>query len=212
MAFMNDQTQRIAQFQKMTNDDPNNELGHFSLGKAYLEAGRPGDAVASLKRVIALRRSMSKAYQLLGEAYEKLGQRDQAVEIMREGVRVSDELGDVMPRDAMVGLLESWGETPPVLKTSTSTAGIPQSGSTSAMAGFRCSRCGRPDSQLPRQPFKGALGQRILQNVCAHCWREWIPAGTKVINELGLLLSSPAGQQAYDQYMMEFLQLEPQPH
>ena len=32
--------------------------------------------------------------------------------------------------------------------------------------------------------------------------------GTKVINELGLILSSPAGQQAYDQYLVEFLQLE----
>ena len=209
---MNDQTQRIAQFQKMANDDPNNELGHFSLGKAYLEAGRPGDAVSSLKRVIELRRSMSKAYQLLGEAYEKLGQRDQAVEIMQEGVKVADELGDVMPRDAMVRLLESWGETPPTLKASTANAGVQQSGSTGAVAGFRCSRCGRPDSQLPKPPFKGALGQRVFQNVCTLCWREWIPTGTKVINELGLLLSSPAGQQAYDQYMQEFLQLEPQSH
>ena len=32
--------------------------------------------------------------------------------------------------------------------------------------------------------------------------------GTKVINELGLALSSQEGQDAYDQYMIEFLQLE----
>ncbi len=32
--------------------------------------------------------------------------------------------------------------------------------------------------------------------------------GTKVINELGLVLSTPAGAQSYDQYMLEFLQLE----
>lgn len=210
MGAMNDQNQRIAQFQKMANDDPNNELGHFSLGKAYLEAGRPDDAVPSLQRVIELRRSMSKAYQLLGEAYEKLGRRENAVEIMRQGITVADELGDVMPRDAMVRLLESWGETPPKLKTTTGPAGVEPFGSTSAAAGFRCSRCGRPDSQLPKPPFKGALGQRVFQSVCAMCWREWIPTGTKVINELGLLLSSPAGQQAYDQYMQEFLQLEPQ--
>ena len=209
MAIMNDQAQRIAQFQKMANDDPNNELGHFSLGKAYLEAGRPGDAVPSLKRVIELRRSMSKAYQLLGEAYEKLGRREEAAQIMKEGVTVADELGDVMPRDAMIRLLESWGETPPKLKASTASSGPQQSGSTSAVAGFRCSRCGRPDSQLPKPPFKGPLGQRVFENVCSNCWREWIPTGTKVINELGLLLSSPAGQQAYDQYMQEFLQLEP---
>lgn len=33
--------------------------------------------------------------------------------------------------------------------------------------------------------------------------------GTKVINELGLQLATKAGQDAYDQYMLEFLQLEP---
>lgn len=207
---MNDQTQRIAQFQKMANDDPNNELGHFSLGKAYLEAGRPGEAVPSFKRVIELRKSISKAYQLLGEAYEKLGQRDEAVAIMKRGIGIADELGDVMPRDAMMRLLESWGETPPTLKASSSKAGTAAPGSATSTAGFRCSRCGRPDAQLPKPPFKGALGQRVFQNACANCWKEWIPTGTKVINELGLQLSSPAGQQAYDQYMQEFLQFEPQ--
>jgi hypothetical protein len=32
--------------------------------------------------------------------------------------------------------------------------------------------------------------------------------GTKVINELGLVLSSPEANATYDQYMIEFLQLE----
>ena len=32
--------------------------------------------------------------------------------------------------------------------------------------------------------------------------------GTKVINELALVLSRPEGQRAYDQYMLEFLQIE----
>jgi Fe-S cluster biosynthesis and repair protein YggX len=52
------------------------------------------------------------------------------------------------------------------------------------------------------------LGEKIYANVCQACWREWIAMGTKVINELGLVLSTKAGQDTYDQYMMEFLQLE----
>ena len=32
--------------------------------------------------------------------------------------------------------------------------------------------------------------------------------GTKVINELGLVLREPECQTTYDQYMVEFLQLE----
>ncbi len=198
---------RIAQFEKMSRDDPNNELGHFSLGKALLEAGRPADAVAPLQRVINLKPTMSKAYQLLGEALDKVGRCADAVEIVTKGVSVADELGDVMPRDTMVGLLRSWGAPVPTLKASTPPAAVP-GGNTASQPGFRCSRCGRPGGQLPKPPFKGALAQRVYDNVCANCWKEWIPMGTKVINELGLVLSSPAGQQAYDQYMIEFLQIE----
>ena len=36
---MADMSSRIDQYRKMASDDPNNELGHFSLGRAYLDAG-----------------------------------------------------------------------------------------------------------------------------------------------------------------------------
>ena len=63
---------------------------------------------------------------------------------------------------------------------------------------------------MQKQPFKGDLGAEIWNKVCESCWREWIGVGTKVINELSLVLSSQAGQDTYDQYMVEFLQLEDQ--
>ncbi len=198
---------RIAQFEKMSREDPDNELGLFSLGKAYFEAGRARDAIEPLRRVIMLKPTMSKAYQFLGQALEKIGERKNAVETVTKGVTVADELGDVMPRDTMADLLRNWGAPIPSFKTSSVPTAAPGA-SSSAREGFRCSRCGRPGSQLPKPPFKGFLGQRVFENVCPNCWKEWIPMGTKVINELGLVLSSPAGQQAYDQYMVEFLQLE----
>src|SRR4051794_28580366 len=40
---------RIEQFRKMASDDPNNELGHFSLGRALLEAGEPAEAAKSFQ-------------------------------------------------------------------------------------------------------------------------------------------------------------------
>ena len=45
---------RIDQFKKMATDDPNNELGHFSLGRAYLEAGIYDNAATSFERVIEI--------------------------------------------------------------------------------------------------------------------------------------------------------------
>lgn len=198
---------RIRQFAQMAEADPNNELGHFSLGKAYLEANRFEEAVASLQRVIEINPKMSKAYHVLGEACNGAGQRDKAIELMTRGIEVADELGDRMPRDAMISLLKEWGAPAPPLKSASSAA--PSSREVGASkSGFACARCRKPSGQLPKPPFKGELGQKVFDNVCATCWGEWITTGTKVINELGLVLASPQGQQAYDQYMVEFLQLE----
>ena len=77
-----------------------------------------------------------------------------------------------------------------------------------AAAGFCCVRCSQPAGQLEKAPFKGDLGQKIFSHVCSSCWKEWIGMGTKVINEVGLILSTPAGQETYDQYKIELLQLE----
>ena len=198
---------RIQQFKQMAEADPDNELGHFSLGKAYVDAGRFEDAIGPLTRALDLNRTMSKGYQLLGDAYERAGKRVKAIDVMTKGVAIADEQGDRMPRDAMARVLRDWGAPVPAFKTTERTGAEASAGGASA-PGFQCSRCGRPDGQLAKRPFKGPLGEKILANVCGGCWNEWIGMGTKVINELGLTLSSPAGQQAYDQYMVEFLQLD----
>jgi Fe-S cluster biosynthesis and repair protein YggX len=197
---------RIQQFKQMAEADPDNELGHFSLGKAYLEAGRLDDATASLEKAVSLNPKMSKAYQLLGEALDGSKRRDRAIEWVTKGVTVADEQGDRMPRDAMAKMLKEWNATVPAFKEE--TAGTRALAAGVATEGFQCVRCGRPTGKLAKAPFRGELGQKILENVCDICWQEWVAMGTKVINELGLVLSTPSGQDAYDQYMIEFLQLE----
>lgn len=203
---MNDDT-RIEKFKRMTEADPDNELGHFSLGKIYLEAGRFDEASVCLCRALGLNPKMSKAYQLLGESYERGGQRNKAIEVVTRGVTVADDQGDRMPRDSMADLLRAWGATVPGFAETAQTQVQANTG-TAAAQGFSCSRCGGQTGQLPKPPFKGPLGEKILAHTCSTCWQEWIPMGTKVINELGLVLSTPAGQESYDQYMVEFLQLE----
>lgn len=199
---------RIEQFKQMALADPDNELGHFSLGKAYLEAGKFDEAVQPLARTIELNPKLSKAYQLLGEAHVGAGQNERAIDTLTKGLGVADRQGDRMPRDAMADQLRGLGAPVPEFATSQPAVQDSSGSTTDATDGFRCSRCGRPGGKLEKRPFKGELGEKVFANVCTSCWREWIPMGTKVINELGLTLSSPAGQQAYDQYMVEFLQLE----
>ncbi len=198
---------RIEQFKHMAEADPTNELGHFSLGKAYLEANQFDNAVSALSRALAINPKFSKAYQCVGQAHDSNGKREKAIEILAKGISIADAQGDRMPRDAMIKMLSDWGAPIPTLSvaTETSTGGASDANETS---GFSCCRCNQPRGKMDKAPFKGDLGVKIFENVCTNCWKEWIPMGTKVINELGLVLSTPAGQAGYDQYMIEFLQLE----
>ena len=52
--------ERIAQFKKMANDDPDNELGHYRLGQLLMEAGQFEEAVASFRRTLELSPQFSK--------------------------------------------------------------------------------------------------------------------------------------------------------
>ena len=78
---------RIEQFRKMANDDPKNEVAHFSLGREYLAAGDYESSLASLDRCLALNPNISKAYQLQAQALLHLGRNDQAIAKLTEGVQ-----------------------------------------------------------------------------------------------------------------------------
>lgn len=198
---------RIQQFKQMAEADPENELGHFSLGKAYLEAKQFDEAIEPLTRATTLNAKLSKGYQLLGEAYQGAGKRDEAIKTLTNGVTIADDQGDRVPRDNMATLLKEMGAEVPTFKAR-SSGGDADEDATISATGFQCARCSKPTGQLPKPPFKGPVGQKVYENSCQTCWREWIEMGTKVINELGLVLAKPESQEIYDQHMLEFLMLE----
>jgi tetratricopeptide (TPR) repeat protein len=196
---------QIARFQKMANDDPDNELGHYRLGQLYLEDKQYGEAIRSFRRTLEISPLFSKVYQLLALAVLANGQRDEAIEVLRKGFTVADERGDNMPRDEMTRMLVELGQPAPVSKR----ASAPAVGE----GGFRCQRpgclAGSRARQLTAPPMNDDLGQRIQQQVCADCWMSWLrDYSIKVINELHLDLSTERGQEEYDRYLREFLGLD----
>jgi len=196
--------QRIAQFQNMTQADPGNDMAHFSLGNAYLQAGRFAEAAASFRRCLELNPEMSKAYQLAGDALIRADMEDQAVPILNAGYELAAGKGDLMPRDAIAELLGSIGREPPALpeEVKARAEAAEQSGT------FLCRRTGRPGTQLPDPPFRGPLGRWIYENIAAETWRAWLGQGTKVINELRLDLSRETDQKIYDEHMHEYLGID----
>ncbi|MCH7701428.1 MAG: Fe(2+)-trafficking protein [Planctomycetes bacterium] len=201
-----DINEQITRFQTMAEADPNNELGHYSLGKALLEANRPEEAADSLERVLQLNGRYSKAYELLAAAQVRMSQEAAAIGTLKKGYVVAAERGDVMPKEAMAKTLLELGQQLP--EVDTAVAGDSDtSGSTSGDGTFQCRRCGQAESRMEEAPFKGDLGAQVYAKICTRCWQEWVGMGTKVINELGLPLADPKAQEMYDQHMSEFLQL-----
>ena len=201
---MNPLEERIAQFRKMASDDPDNELGHFRLRQLLMENGQFEEATQSFRRTLELSPQFSKVFQLLGTCLIKLGRRDDAVKVLRDGFAVADERGDNIPRDEMVKLLVSLGESAPESKK----AAKPATGG--AGTGFQCQRpgcvAGQYARQLTRAPMSDEMGQKIYAHVCADCWDYWLKnLSVKVINEMRLDLSTEQGGEMYDQVMRETL-------
>lgn len=194
---------KIQQLRQLAEADENDEMAHFSLGSALIDAGRPGEAGPSFQRVLAINSQNSKAYELLGVAQIGAGHRDLAIQTLTNGYRIAHRKGDLMPMKKMGELLEDLGaQVPTVAQPKAEGAS-----SGEAVAGFSCRRCGGGGPKLKERPFKGALGEQILAEVCESCWKEWVGMGTKVINELRLPMFDPVAQETYDKHMKEFLML-----
>ena len=56
---------RIQQFRQMTEADPDNELGHFSLGQAYASAGQYDEAIGPLEQAAEHAKNAEAAEMLL---------------------------------------------------------------------------------------------------------------------------------------------------
>lgn len=201
-----DNAARIAQFENMTQADPTNEMAHFSLGRAYAEAGRHADAARAYLRCIELVPDMSKAYQLAGESLVKAGDADRAKSVLRQGHTIAAGKGDFMPRSAMAKMLADLGE--PVADApapGAPAAGTSDDGGPVPDGMIRCRQSGRVGTRMARPPFRGRLGDWIFANISKETFDAWIRQGTKVINEMRLDLSRERDQEVYDQHMREFL-------
>lgn len=196
--------QRIAQFENMTAADPENEMAHFSLGNAYLQAGRAAEAAGRFERVIELNPDMSKAYQLAGEAMVDAGWEDKAVDVLERGWRMAATRGDLLVRDGIADRLRSIGREAPTLDADDQA----EADRIAASGSFICRRTGRPGTPLESPPFRGPIGTWIGENISAETWRDWIGQGTKVINELRLDFSRDEDQETYDRHMREFLGID----
>jgi Fe-S cluster biosynthesis and repair protein YggX len=181
---MNDIQDKIDRFENMAMADPTNDMAHFSLGSAYLDAERFADAVKSFEACIELNSEMTRAMELGGSALMQLGNKEEAKVMLIKGYEQAASRGEMRVKDGIAAVLEGAGlDIPKVEKVATTSSG----------------------KALEGPPLPGATGQWIFENVDAVQWDAWIGQGTKVINELRLDFSRVEDQKSYEEYMAEFL-------
>lgn len=193
-----DLNDRIARFEALVREEPDNDMALFSLGGAYAQAGRHADAAKAYTDCIGANAEMSKAYQLAGQAFVAAGEPGRAVEVLTEGHAVAMGKGDLMPAKAMAELLASLGAPVPP----------PPQAKDAAPADMVCAATGKPGARLARPPFRGPVGQWIQEHITRQTFDDWIGLGTKVINELRLDLSRDEHEGVYDYAMRRYLRLD----
>lgn len=71
-------SEREALFLKLVAEYPDSPMGHFSLGRLYLDEKRWADAVAPLREAVTLDPHYAAAHVALGDALAGQGQKDDA--------------------------------------------------------------------------------------------------------------------------------------
>lgn len=63
------------------------------------------------------------------------------------------------------------------------------------MSEIRCVRCGQERPAVAAPPFRDELGQRLQNEICEVCWREWLFRQTQLINHYGLDVRQPPARE-----------------
>jgi Fe-S cluster biosynthesis and repair protein YggX len=73
------------------------------------------------------------------------------------------------------------------------------------MAEITCSRCGNTREGFERPPFPGAIGTRIVGEICKECWAGWLKQQTMLINHYGLNVMDPQARTFLTRNMEAYL-------
>jgi tetratricopeptide (TPR) repeat protein len=91
-----DYVEQISRFKQVIDLDPEDVLGYFSLGNAYLDSGKKREALETFEKAVEVDPKHSSSYLGLGLSLEALGDKAKARTVYERGIKVADERGDLM--------------------------------------------------------------------------------------------------------------------
>lgn len=96
---------RIEIFEAMARSQPDDAMVWYGLASEYMKIEDWPQAVAALRRVVAINPDYTAAYQMLGTALSNQGDVCEARSAWQEGIRAADRTGTWKARQHMEGLL-----------------------------------------------------------------------------------------------------------
>lgn len=199
----------IEQYRKMAKANPDDDLAHFALGQALLDADRSAEAVPVLRHVTRLNPNYTRAFLLLGKALDENGDEEGAIEAWQICYQAASRRGELMSANEARAHLNQRGA--PLSSELSELLGIeepqPEDDREPGEGELRCIRTGRIGKVMSFKPFEDAIGDYLMAHVSQESWEGWMEMSIKVINELRLDLGDPEGQRAYDEHMRDYLSL-----
>lgn len=99
--------ERARMFEDALGLSPDDPLGNFGLGSAYLEVREYAKAIPAFEKVIAAQPRHSVAFLSLGKCLEGTGRKDEALCIYERGIEAAAAKGDLMPLTEMQQRLQA---------------------------------------------------------------------------------------------------------
>lgn len=202
----------IEQYRKMAKANPEDDLAHFALGQALLDAGRSAEAAPVLKHVTRLNPNYTRAFLLLGRALDDNGDEEGAIEAWQICYQAASRRGELMSANEARGYLNQ--RSAPLSSELSDLLGIeeptPEDDREPGEGEVRCIRTGRVGKLMSFKPFEDQIGDYLIAHVSQESWEGWMEMSIKVINELRLDLGDLEGQRAYDEHMRDYLNLPPE--
>lgn len=87
-------TNRLDTLKQMLSENPNNSFARYGLAMELVKSGDYSEAIAQFEDLLKSDETYAAAYFHGGQAYEKLGQVDQARQMYEKGIEVTTRKGD----------------------------------------------------------------------------------------------------------------------
>ena len=98
-------TNRLEILEQMVRENPNNTFARYGLAMEHAKSGQYNEAIAEFRTLLQSDENYAAAYFHAGQAYEKLGQIEEARAIYEKGIEVTTRKGDTHTRSEIEAAL-----------------------------------------------------------------------------------------------------------